>query len=195
MQSAIKTFIAYGVDNNTKKLGEGERAAVINSYKSAFDKLPETEAELADVIKIANGRFPSITNNQAEKRAKDQFIKIYKRVADMNNPNDSAAIKIMAYGLKQKAENRNLNSEKAGINSFKNIFGHIPALTDDWNIMQTITYSGAKRMPDADKDLLSDEFEKKLGTNPNKVDTDNDGHPDGEEVKNGYNPLGKGELK
>jgi len=144
-QDALNNFITYGVDSNTQKLGAGERAAVINSYKAAFDKLPQTEAELADVIKIANGRWPSITNQDAENQAKAQFLKIYKRTADMNDANDNAAVTVMAYGLRQKAENRNLNSEKAGIKIFKAIYGHTPNSTEDWNIMQAITYSGASR--------------------------------------------------
>ncbi|MBI2459299.1 MAG: hypothetical protein HYV53_01965 [Parcubacteria group bacterium] len=145
MKSAINDFITYGVDANTVKLGAGERAAVINSYKSAFDKLPETEAELTDTIKIANGRFPSLISDKAEKQAKEQFVKIYKRVADINDDKDNAAIKVMAYGLRQKAENRNLNSERAGIKIFKAIYGHAPKTTEDWNTMQAITYSGAAR--------------------------------------------------
>ncbi|MFH1030449.1 MAG: CARDB domain-containing protein, partial [bacterium] len=68
---AINNFITYGVDDNTKKLGEGERAAVMYSYKAAFAKLPETEEELADAIKIANGRWPSVTNEDAEKKSKE----------------------------------------------------------------------------------------------------------------------------
>jgi len=142
---AINKFITYGVDANTEKLGAGERAAVINSYKTAFEKLPETEAELADAIKIANGRFPSVTSDEAEETASEQFNKIYKRSPDLKDANDNAAIKVMAYGLRQKAENRNLNSEKAGIKIFKNIFGAVPQTTEDWNTMQAITYSGATR--------------------------------------------------
>lgn len=145
METAINSFITYGVDTNTQKLGAGERAAVMYSYKNAFNKLPETEAELADVVKIASGRWPSITNQDAENKAKEQFQKIYKRVADMNNANDNAAVTVMAYGLRQKAENRNLNSETAGIKIFKDIYGHTPSSTEDWNIMQAITYSGASR--------------------------------------------------
>lgn len=145
MKSAINDFITYGVDTNTVKLGAGERAAVINSYKAAFAKLPETEAELTDAIKIANGRFPTVTSDKAETTAKEQFIKIYKRVPDLNNSKDNAAIKVMAYGLRQKAENRNLNSEKAGIKIFNAIYGHTPSTTEEWNTMQAITYSGASR--------------------------------------------------
>lgn len=194
MQNSLDDFIASGVDDNTRKLGQGERTAVIYSYKSAFNKLPETADEMADVIKIANGRFPSQTNEPAEKRAKDQFIKIYKRIPDMNDAKDAAAVKVMAYGLRQKAENRNLNSEKAGIKSFKSIFGNNPKTTQDWNAMQAITYSGAVRKPDADGDLLSDEMEKKYGTDPNGSDTDKDGFKDGVEVNSGYNPKGSGKL-
>ncbi|MFH0856480.1 MAG: CARDB domain-containing protein, partial [bacterium] len=145
VSSAINNFITYGVDENTKKLGEGERAAVMNSYKTAFNKLPETEDELSDAIKIANGRWPSITNDAAEKKAKEQFQKIYKRIPDMNNDKDNAAVTIMAYGLRQQAKNRNLESEKKGIQIFKSIFRKIPQTTEDWNTMQAITYSGAKR--------------------------------------------------
>lgn len=189
MENALNSFITYGVDNNTKKLGEGERAAVIYSYKTAFEKLPETEEELADAIKIANGRWPSITNEKAEKRAKAQFERIYKRIADMEDSKDNAAVTVMAYGLRQKAENRNIDSEKSGINTFKNIYGYHPNSTEDWNIMQAITYSGAARGVDTDGDLLVDEREDELGTDKNNPDTDGDGYIDGVEVANGYDPL------
>lgn len=144
-QNAINSFISYGVDENTKDLGEGERAAVMYSYKKAYNKMPTTEEELTDAVKIANGRWPSAGNEEAENRAKEMFEKIYKRPANVTDNNDLAAIKIMAYGLRQKAENRNLNSEKKGIKTFKNIFGRVPSSTEDWNIMQAITYSGAAR--------------------------------------------------
>ena len=63
----------------------------------------------------------------------------------MNNPNDNAAVTVMTYGLRQKAENRNLSSEKQGIKTFEHIYGYHPNSTEDWNIMQAITYSGATR--------------------------------------------------
>ncbi|OGF28220.1 hypothetical protein A2303_00215 [Candidatus Falkowbacteria bacterium RIFOXYB2_FULL_47_14] len=145
MQSSITNFITYGVDDNTKKLGEGERAAVMYSFKSAFGKLPEDETELADAIKIANGRWPGKTSEEAEISAKANFKFIYKREADMDDPKDNAAVTIMAYGLRQKAANRNLKSEKQGIQIFEALYDRLPTTTEDWNIMQAITYSGAKR--------------------------------------------------
>jgi len=145
VQKSINTFVAYGVDDNSKKLGEGERAAVIYSYEEAYEKLPETEEELTDVIKIANGRWPGRMSEKAENQAKERFREIYKRQLRESNPHDMSAMKIMAYGLKQRAENRNLNSERKGIKIFEDIFGHVPESTEDWNAMQAITYSGATR--------------------------------------------------
>jgi hypothetical protein len=145
VKDTINQFITYGVDDNTKNLGEGERAAVIHSYKAAFGKLPESEGEMTDAIKIANGRWPSQTNEASENRAKVEFKKIYLRNANMGQPNDNAAVTVMAYGLRQQAENRNLESEKQGIKTFQYIYGYLPNSTEDWNIMQSITYSGATR--------------------------------------------------
>ena len=63
----------------------------------------------------------------------------------MKNANDNAAVTIIAYGLRQRVENRNLNSESAGLKIFRGIYGRIPQSTNDWNALQAITYSGATR--------------------------------------------------
>jgi hypothetical protein len=144
-RESISAFVTYGVDENTKGLGEGERAAVIHSFKNAFGKLPETEEEIVDVIKIANGRWPSIENEEAENKAKEMFREIYLRDANEENENDVSALKIMSYGLRQRAENRNLNSERKGIETFQDVFDKLPETTEEWNVMQAITYSGASR--------------------------------------------------
>jgi ElaB/YqjD/DUF883 family membrane-anchored ribosome-binding protein len=188
-RNAIDVFVGYGVDENTRGLGEGERAAVIHSFERAFDKLPESEEEVEDMVKIANGRWPGKKSPEAEKRAKERFQEIYDRIPNMENANDNAAVTVMAYGLRQRAENRNLNSEKKGIEIFESIFGRAPQDTDDWNIMQAITYSGAKKKTDSDNDLLHDEWEEELGTDPNNPDTDGDGYRDGMEVGSGHDPL------
>jgi len=48
---------------------------------------------------------------------------------------------------------------------------------------------------DSDSDGLLDEDEKNLyHTNPHLFDSDGDGWNDGQEIKNGYNPLGAGKL-
>lgn len=47
---------------------------------------------------------------------------------------------------------------------------------------------------DSDQDELTDDLERRLGTDPSQADSDQDGYSDGEEVKSGHNPLGKGVL-
>ncbi|MBU3906047.1 carboxypeptidase regulatory-like domain-containing protein [Patescibacteria group bacterium] len=141
-QHALTNFIAYGTDT-TIILGEGERAGVVNSYKSAFNKLPATEDEWNDVIKIANGRWPSETNDLSEANAEAAFEKIYLRKADRSNPHDDAAVTVIAYGL--RPANRNLDSEKTAIKTFRHIYGYDPSSATAWDIVRAIAYSGATR--------------------------------------------------
>ena len=139
---ALTNFVFCGT-RTTLILGAGERAGVLNSYKSAFNKLPTTQSEWEDVIKIANGRWPNERSQTAEERAKLEFKKVYLRDADMDNPNDNAAVTIIAYGL--RPDNRNLDSEKAAISIFKAIYGRNPVSAVDWDITRAIAYSGAIR--------------------------------------------------
>jgi hypothetical protein len=141
-QNAMLNFVTYGTPS-TFRLGEGERTGVINSFKSAFSKLPENEGDWEDIIKIANGRWPSQTNKETEANAEDAFKKIYLRNPDRNNPNDDAAVTIIAYGL--RPGNRNLDSEKTAIRIFRSIYGYNPASATAWDIVRAIAYSGATR--------------------------------------------------
>jgi len=47
---------------------------------------------------------------------------------------------------------------------------------------------------DSDNDGLDDRLEDSVGTKKNKIDSDGDGRNDWDEVKNGFNPLGAGEI-
>lgn len=47
---------------------------------------------------------------------------------------------------------------------------------------------------DEDSDGLSEDLEKYYGTDPQNADSDGDGYNDGQEVANGYDPLGPGKL-
>lgn len=141
-QHALTNFITYGTPT-TLKLGEGERAGVVNSYKAAFGKLPTTEAQWSDAIKIGNGRWPSETSAEAESKATKTFKKIYLREPDKTNAYDDAAVTVMAYGL--RPADRNLNSEKAAIKIFKAIYKYNPESATDWDAVRAISYSGATR--------------------------------------------------
>lgn len=138
----LNYFVTYGTPT-TAKLGAGERAGVLNSYKQAYGILPITTAAWSDLLKIASGRFPSVLSTTVEEQARREFIKVYNRAAVMTDSNDLAAIKIIAYGLRPTA--RNTKSEQVAILTFKAVYGHAPVNSLAWNIVRAIAYSGAKR--------------------------------------------------
>ncbi len=141
-KAQVLNFVTYGTPT-TLILGAGERAGVVNSFRSAFGKVPASDSDWADVIKIANGRFPGTLNATQEKAMETTFKKIYLRLPSRSQANDNAAITVMAYGL--RTATRNLNSEKAAIKSFKTIFAKAPTSASDWDAVRAIAYSGAKR--------------------------------------------------
>jgi len=92
----------------------------------------------------------------------------------------------------QLGENANIIPLKEEV-KFKIILGEEKlTLDEEDNLIQTAPII---LMIDSDMDGLPDDLEKRLGTDPNKADTDGDGYNDGEEVKNGNNPLGAGKLE
>lgn len=142
VRAQMETFVTYGT-SSTKVLGAGERAGVVNSFKEAFGKVPESQADWEDVVKIANGRWPSQTNVDKESSAETAFEKVYLRVPDRDNPKDDAAVVVMAYGL--RSANRNMASEQAANRIFKGIFKKAPSSASDWDTVRAIAYSGATR--------------------------------------------------
>jgi hypothetical protein len=136
---AITNFIEYGA-KSVQKLGAGERAGVINSYKSTFGKLPTTQVEWENIIKISNNIMPSVIISVAEERAKKEFKKIFHKDADMKSSNDKTAINTMAYGL--RPSERNMDSERTGINIFVTTYNYLPTSATDWDIVRAAAYSG-----------------------------------------------------
>lgn len=139
---AARYFILYGT-HSSLALGEGERAGVLVSYQRAFGRLPRLAAEWEDVLLIAQGRWPQERSKGAEEVAAGLFAKIYKRDALMTDRHDSAAIMVMAYGLRPTP--RNLASELRAVMIFRSVFGKIPGTSADWDAVRAIAYSGAKR--------------------------------------------------
>jgi len=138
--------IAYFIHNGTQTtgiIGAGERGGSIASFRSALSRLPKNELDWQDIIKIANGRWPTQRSLTAENRAKVQFKKVYLRDANMNQANDNAAVTVMAYGL--RPANRNMSSEKVAILTFKYVYKKNPVSAEEWDVVRAIAYSGAKR--------------------------------------------------
>ena len=100
--------------------------------------------EWQDIIKISNGRWPDERNMESESEASDTFFSaIYQRKPDMNNPNDNAAVTVIAYGL--RPAERNMESEKNAIKIYRSIFKKGPISAVEWDLVRAIAYSGATR--------------------------------------------------
>lgn len=139
--------VAYFIQNGTKTtliLGEGERGGVLASYLSAFGKVPGQESEWQDVLKIANGRWPSVRSEKTEKEiGLRNFKKVYNREANLSSNFDETAVMIMSYGLRPRL--RSLDNERVATGYFKSIYGHDPVSAPDWDVVRAIAYSGARR--------------------------------------------------
>ena len=118
-------FISYGT-KSTKSLGTGERAGVIHSFKQAFGRLPKTNDDWNDVLRIATNQAPIQRNSEAEQRAKD---------AGAETEQDMLMV---AYGIRPK--DRDLQKKIQGIAEFVKKYGHVPSSTLDWNILRSIVY-------------------------------------------------------
>jgi len=134
----------YFINNGTEttlKLGSGERAAAVSSFREAYGIAPKSEANWVDVLNIANGRWPLKVVKPVEARAYTNFRLVYRRKADMTNSTDVNALKMMGYGVRSTLK-RDLKSEAAAIIRFRNTFGFNPSIPRHWNIVRAITYSG-----------------------------------------------------
>ena len=130
-------FIVYGTKSTTK-LGTGERAGVLHSYKEAFNKMPESEVEWDDVINIATNKFPNIRNTEAEKSVYSIFEEVYNRSVNMSDKDDYTSVMVITYGL--RPIDRSVENEKQGIKTFIEVYDRLPISTLDWNILRDIVY-------------------------------------------------------
>lgn len=85
------------------------------------------------------------------------------------------------------------NKPMPNINNWYELYDNV---IEGINIADSTTVSReGKLMVDTDHDGLTDQMEMDIYlTDPNKRDSDGDLYFDGEEVKNGYNPLGPGKM-
>ena len=118
-------FISYGT-KSTRVLGAGERAGVIYSFKEAFNRLPDTDDDWNDVIRISTNQAPIQRSAEAEKRARDAGVE------------DEGSVLTVAYGI--RPENRDLEKEAEGIAEFVKRYGRLLESTLDWNILRSIAY-------------------------------------------------------
>ncbi|MEI6597029.1 MAG: cellulase family glycosylhydrolase [bacterium] len=141
----LASYLANGADINSAKFNKSDRQAILDNFAAAYGHKPENENEWQDLIKINNGYWPSKISLAAEVKAKENFKKIFKRVPNMNNAADKHTMKILAYDIHQRPEQRSLGKERAAIVKFKKIFKYLPANSTDWKFIRALAYGGVKK--------------------------------------------------
>ena len=138
----IEDYINHGADANSTKFSKKERQDILASFVSVFGHEPADENEWQDLIRINNGYWPSKISQAAEEKAKEDFKKIFKRAPNLNVNNDKHTIKILAYDIHQRPEQRSLGKERKAIVKFKKIFKHLPTSSADWKFIRALAYGG-----------------------------------------------------
>jgi hypothetical protein len=137
--SLTGNFTYYGTRTNVR-LGQGERAGVVDSYQAVYGRQPVTDCEWQNAVKIANTKVPLIRNNSREKASEITFQRIYKRAPNRLKKEDSIALDIMTYGVRPQI--RDLDAERAAIVVFKKVFGKLPSNATEWDANRALAYSG-----------------------------------------------------
>ncbi|MFH1078145.1 MAG: hypothetical protein V1745_02595 [Patescibacteria group bacterium] len=137
--SAVRNFINYGTASNVR-LGQGERAGAVDSFRAVHGRVPVTDCDWQNVIKIAKTRLPKDTSAPRESQMPGSFKKVYNREANPADTKDDVALKVMAYGIRPFT--RDLDAERAAIAVFKRIYGHTPKDATEWDLNRAIAYSG-----------------------------------------------------
>ncbi len=137
--ATVRNFVNYGTKSNLR-LGQGERAGVLDSYKAIYGRMPVDECDWQNAIKIGNTTLPKDLNTEREKAMEVTFSKIYGMSVDKANANHDVALKVMAYGIRPQI--RDLDAERTAIGVFERIFGKKPATATEWDANRAIAYSG-----------------------------------------------------
>ncbi len=137
--AAVSNFTSIGT-RTSLRLGAGERAGVVDSFKAIYGRLPANECDWQEALRIANHKKPQTLNARREASSIQLFAKIYKREAQLSDAEDRNAIDIMAYGIRPLV--RSLNEEKKAIRIFAQIMKHGPGNATEWDAIRAIAYSG-----------------------------------------------------
>ena len=157
--------------------------------------------EYGKAIYTANGKLQTVT---IEPKAGNEIVAGKKFNLSVSATSYSLAEKLKGYILLQVEK----NGEAWYVNSADSKRYYLPNGETAYTMMRKfglgITNDNLKKIAigvnewmesfDYDGDNLPDDTENSIGTDMYNRDSDNDGYLDGEEVNNGYDPLGSGRL-
>jgi len=179
---------AQGVEFHIRKSGSLTEQFLCNGKNSDQNKwVCEVQTK-----NIPNGEYKllaRIKNNYGSYKSSAITIKVANETAltsfSATNPEDMTTVKSQtAKATAQEVQKVQENVEKRSRE--QNTQNEAAGKATSANA--TVAGSLSKQL-DTDRDGVSNEEEKRIGTDPNSADTDKDGYMDGDEIKNGFNPL------
>jgi len=139
-RKVLTNFVTYGVSEATKKLGSGERRALVRDQLETLGRVSVNALE-----QLANGQKPVDRNLSKEvaqlKKVLPTFKKLVGRSPDFKNPNEDLAWNTMLYRVRFT---RDLSKERAGIGQFKLTFRRLPKSPLDWAVVRAAGYALVK---------------------------------------------------
>ena len=137
-EATITNFVTYGVSDKTKKLGAGERRAVIRDY---LETVARSDVKWDDVERITNGEKPVARNLEKERAQVGVALQVFKRIYG-HNPNFKDAKEDLTWNtlLYRIRFSRDLVKEREGVADFRRIFGRTPKSPLDWSAVRALGY-------------------------------------------------------
>ncbi len=103
-----------------------------------YGREPQTNRDILDVMRIANGEAPQRRSDVAEAEAAKVFERFLGYAPDAESAYHQDMIDAIAYGY--LVTNRNLEAEQFGVGAFASEYRRLPESTHDWNIVKFIGY-------------------------------------------------------
>lgn len=134
----LASFIEHGTTDATRRLGEGERRALV---RDLLDTMQRDRITQEDLERVASGQIPLQRNLDRERvqlpRVRATFRSIYRDNPDFQNPEENLAWNTLMYRIRFP---RDLIAEREGIADFRRIFGRLPSDPFQWATVRVAGY-------------------------------------------------------
>ncbi|MBI4281321.1 Ig-like domain-containing protein [Candidatus Uhrbacteria bacterium] len=140
--STLTSFVTNGTSEAAKKLGSGERLAVVRDILETLGR-----ASLTAIEQISAGEKPTDRNLTKEQAQVNKALPLFKkmlgvsRAPNFKNANEDLAWNTLMYRIRF---DRDLAKEQKGIVRFKKVIGKNPSSPLDWAAVRAYGYKLAK---------------------------------------------------
>ena len=134
----IRNFVTYGTPS-TQRLGAGERAGAVASFRAAYGRLPADICDWQDVVRLADTKQPTRSQSR-DLAAASTYMAVYGHDLRLGNITEAIAHSLIGYGI--RPQKRDLDAENKALGAFSRTFGKLPANTDEWDTNRALAYSG-----------------------------------------------------